>query len=551
MAAPPLPPATAALGVLLYVAVWVSLLRDEWRALPLGRALSAVAGAALFVAAGVLPPAAAFAAVDVPTLALLTGCMLLAAHAEKAGAHAALARMLAAGGSPRALLARVSLVAAGAAALLTNDTACVVLTPLVVAAARGARRAPRPFLVALATASNIGSALSPIGNPQNMIIAVAGGLRFADFLAAIAVAAAIGLVLNGAVVAHVFARELSEEEAAAPAAAPAAGAGGNAAGASLASAAATASTDTGPLVIDVARAPGAAGAGGAGAAGAPPGAPASAVPEAWAPLSGPASAVRDAWAPPVGAPPAGAGAAPAASAAAAPTASAAAAPTASPAASTAAAPAAPPAALPAAPAPGSFRARAVAALLASAPLFLLLADGWIGLAWASLLLAAALCAADGAPPAPLLARVDAPLLLFFAGLFVCTAGLEATGLPAAAWAAAAPHVDLGGGAARVAAFAALVAAGSNTVSNVPLVLLLVPVVGALPAAAARRAFLVLAWTATVGGNLTLLGAVANVIVAERARAAGAGLSFTEFARAGVPSTVLCLAVGTPIVLALA
>ena len=79
----------------------------------------------------------------------------------------------------------------------------------------------------------------------------------------------------------------------------------------------------------------------------------------------------------------------------------------------------------------------------------------------------------------------------------------------------------------------------------------VPVVGALPAAAAHRAFLVLAWTATVSGNLTLLGAVANVIVAERARAAGAGLSFTDFARAGVPSTVLCLMVGTPIVLALA
>jgi Na+/H+ antiporter NhaD/arsenite permease-like protein len=414
----------------------------------MGRGVSCLLGSCAFVCFGVLSPHEAFAAIDLPTIALLTGCMMISAHAEKAGLHKWLAAALAAKASPLVLLVRVSLTSAIASAFITNDTACIVLTPLVVDAARGARRSPLPFLIATATSANIGSALSPVGNPQNMIIALQSGLLFTDFLKAITLATIFGLLINGAVIARVYGHDLFTETIG----------DGDVVGVAQGAAATTAAAPREP----------------AGPS------------EAAAQLSG-----RDV-----------------------------------------------------------FRSRAVTVLLAAVPVLLVVADLWIGLVWMSLLCAALLFAIDGAPPAALLARVDSSLLFFFSGLFVCTAGLNATGLPAAAWAALAAHASLAR-SSGLFVFSLLVAAGSNSVSNVPLVLLLAPALSALPAAEARCAWLVLAWTSTVGGNLTLLGAVANVIVAERARSEGAQVSFFEWLRAGIPSTIFTLIVGTPIVWSIA
>lgn len=83
-------------------------------------------------------------------------------------------------------------------------------------------------------------------------------------------------------------------------------------------------------------------------------------------------------------------------------------------------------------------------------------------------------------------------------------------------------------------------ARSNLVSNVPAVLLLRPAVAAL--ADPDPAWLVLSVATTFAGNLTLLGSVANLIVAESAARRGVRLSFGEYLRAGVPITLITLAV---------
>lgn len=82
---------------------------------------------------------------------------------------------------------------------------------------------------------------------------------------------------------------------------------------------------------------------------------------------------------------------------------------------------------------------------------------------------------------------------------------------------------------------------SNLISNVPAVLLFWPLVAHF--ADPRRAWLTLAMASTLAGNLTLLGSVANLIVAEIAAAKGVKLSFGEYLKAGVPITLLSLAVG--------
>ncbi len=82
---------------------------------------------------------------------------------------------------------------------------------------------------------------------------------------------------------------------------------------------------------------------------------------------------------------------------------------------------------------------------------------------------------------------------------------------------------------------------SNLVSNVPAVLLWTPVVRTL--SDASFIWLVVAMSATFAGNLTLLGSMANLIVAERAESRGARIGFFDYLRVGVPVTLLTLVWG--------
>jgi len=133
-------------------------------------------------------------------------------------------------------------------------------------------------------------------------------------------------------------------------------------------------------------------------------------------------------------------------------------------------------------------------------------------------------------------EVDWPLLLMFAGLFVVVAGFEKAVLtpPLLDAARRAPLDD-------VAVLTALTALLSNVVSNVPAVLVLKPFIARL--SDARQAWLVVAMASTLAGNFTLVGSVANLIVAQRAHARGVTISFWSYFAVGAPLTLLTLAAG--------
>src|SRR6185312_15153922 len=84
---------------------------------------------------------------------------------------------------------------------------------------------------------------------------------------------------------------------------------------------------------------------------------------------------------------------------------------------------------------------------------------------------------------------------------------------------------------------------SNLVSNVPAVLLFEPVIPALAPGVQETAWLALAMSSTLAGNLTVLGSVANLIVVENARREGVTISFWEYCKVGVPITLLTLLLG--------
>ena len=139
-------------------------------------------------------------------------------------------------------------------------------------------------------------------------------------------------------------------------------------------------------------------------------------------------------------------------------------------------------------------------------------------------------------------KVDWTLLLFFAGLFIVTGALRSTGLVDDLWTGVAPalRLDDPGG---LTVFTAVMTGGSNVVSNVPMVVLTGPYLHTL--GDPDLGYTLLAYVTTVAGNLTLVGSVANIIVAEGARE-HYHLGFVEYLRFGAVSTLFTLAIGVPL-----
>lgn len=204
-----------ALAIFLFTYVFIAGARLPF--LRLDRPGGALLGAVLMVVTGSVTPAEVFNhsaerarhAVDLDTLVLLLGMMLLAAFLSQAaffrtaGAWAVrLAR------TPRLLLVAVAAISAVLSAFLVNDTVCLMLTPLVLVVVEDAKLPPVPYLLAVCMASNSGSVATFTGNPQNMLIQGASGLPYAQFAAYMALPAVLATAVVVGVLLWIFRREL-------------------------------------------------------------------------------------------------------------------------------------------------------------------------------------------------------------------------------------------------------------------------------------------------------------------------------------------------------
>lgn len=197
--------------LVVFAFTYLIIASRQLRWIRLDRPAGAMVGAVAMVLVGALSLDDALRAIDLHVLALLFGVLLIAAYLHEAqffrlAAYLVLTRARTA----RSLLWALTLVAGALSALLLNDTVCVVMTPLVMAVVVEAKLPPLPYLLALATASNIGGVVSLSGNPQNMIVGAAahGQLSFAQYLALTLPAGAACLVCNAALLVWLFRREL-------------------------------------------------------------------------------------------------------------------------------------------------------------------------------------------------------------------------------------------------------------------------------------------------------------------------------------------------------
>jgi Na+/H+ antiporter NhaD/arsenite permease-like protein len=190
---------------ILFGLTYLALAIGKVPRLRLDRAAIALVGAAAMLAFGVLDLRDAAKAVDYQTIALLFGMMVLVAYLRMAGFFTLATDHVAARCTgPYSLLAVVIGLTGMLSAFLVNDVVCVALTPLVLSLCQRLRRPPVPYLVGLATASNIGSVATITGNPQNNIIGSLSGISYIRFATRLAPVALIGLVINFVVVAVII-----------------------------------------------------------------------------------------------------------------------------------------------------------------------------------------------------------------------------------------------------------------------------------------------------------------------------------------------------------
>ncbi|MEZ4735498.1 MAG: anion transporter [Caldilineaceae bacterium] len=173
-----------ALAVGIFLLTYAGVAMGDVPGLKLDRTGIALLGAIAMAVTGIVPLDQLGAAIDLPTLLLLYALMIVSAQLQLGGFYTWTAlRITTLVQRPQRFLLLLMLTSALLSALLANDIVCLAFTPVLTVALLSAQMNPLPFLLGLATASNIGSAATMIGNPQNMLIGQAGRLHFGDFLA--------------------------------------------------------------------------------------------------------------------------------------------------------------------------------------------------------------------------------------------------------------------------------------------------------------------------------------------------------------------------------
>ncbi|KAG7014760.1 putative transporter arsB [Cucurbita argyrosperma subsp. argyrosperma] len=514
------------LGSIAFATFWLLAVFPAIPFLPVGRTAGSLLGAMLMVVFRVLTPDQAYAAIDLPILGLLFGTMVVSVYLERADMFKYLGKVLSwRSKGAKDLICRVCLISAISSAFFTNDTSCVVLTEFVLKIARQHNLPPRPFLLALASSANIGSSATPIGNPQNLVIAVQSKIPFGEFVVGILPAMLVGVVVNALIILILYWKLLSvqkdEEDPSSEIVAdevvlshrfsparlshtqipslnsPEWESRLDSMNANVESQRSASSKENeihrshsalteSARISDASSQKREEGFSSKSL---------NSMDKQKESASLPSSEEKEHW---------------------------------------------------------STKWRRIAwkccVYLVTIGMLVALLMG-LNMSWTAVTAALALVVLDFKDAQPCLEKVSYSLLVFFCGMFMTVDGFNKTGLPSAFWDFMEPHAQIDRVSGTVV-LALVILYLSNLASNVPTVLLLGARVAASAAAISpmeeKRAWLLLAWISTVAGNLSLLGSAANLIVCEQARRTpqlSYNLSFWNHLKFGVPSTLIVTAIG--------
>jgi len=184
----------AAYGI--FLASYLVFALGKFPGMKIDRPGAAIIGAVLMVAFRAVRPADALHFIDFGTIVLLFSMMLLVADLHLEGFFDRVTEWIAARIQPRQFLPALIFSTGIFSAFLVNDIICLMMVPFTLKMARRMGLKPTPYLLAVATASNIGSVATITGNPQNMLIGSSSGIGYRTFLFRLAPVALVGLLLD-------------------------------------------------------------------------------------------------------------------------------------------------------------------------------------------------------------------------------------------------------------------------------------------------------------------------------------------------------------------
>jgi|YNPNPStandDraft_1061719.scaffolds.fasta_scaffold12543_2 Na+/H+ antiporter NhaD/arsenite permease-like protein len=206
-----LDPKTVSLVVFVITYTGIIFTRLPW--VNIDRPSAAFFGAVSMLLFGVLTLEEAVRAIDFTTIFLLLGMMIIIATLQIDGFFSLIAtKSIAFSGNNRNLLVFVVFVTGIASAFLVNDAVVLIFTPIIVLICRHSSLDPIPFLAAEILASNIGSAMTITGNPQNMLIGINSGISYGRFMLHLLPVSLLGMAVIVPVVRCVYRGEFREKK---------------------------------------------------------------------------------------------------------------------------------------------------------------------------------------------------------------------------------------------------------------------------------------------------------------------------------------------------
>jgi Na+/H+ antiporter NhaD/arsenite permease-like protein len=189
-----------AAGYVVFAISYLVFSLGKFPGMKIDRPGMAIIGAVLMVAFGVVSAGQALRSIDFGTLVLLFSMMLVVGCLRLAGFFDWITEHIVARLTPANLLPAIIFITGVLSAFFVNDIICLVMVPFALTATRRMGLRPLPYLLAVATASNIGSVATITGNPQNMLIGSFSGLGYLHFFVHLAPVAIVGLMIDWLVI---------------------------------------------------------------------------------------------------------------------------------------------------------------------------------------------------------------------------------------------------------------------------------------------------------------------------------------------------------------
>lgn len=178
----------------------------------MNRATISLVGASALIVLNDMNLEKAVAFVDIDTIVLIFAMMIININLRLAGFFSIITnKVIAYSKTPKQLLIILTFSSGILSSLFLNDTIVIMFTPMIIEIVLHLRRNPIPYLIALATSANIGSAATIVGNPQNMIIGIQSGISFSKFMLYMFPISLICLMLVVIVISIIYKEEFKNE----------------------------------------------------------------------------------------------------------------------------------------------------------------------------------------------------------------------------------------------------------------------------------------------------------------------------------------------------